>query len=119
MSQFIGGFWAKNIIAALKGLQLWRFIHPNGHRELFCGLSRADDGCVAGAPTQVACQSRIEIGLTGRMCCRHGCHKARGAKPTLRPVVGYHGLLHRVQRAVGSGQPLHRAHGAALQLGQK
>gem|GEM_PF-6166855 len=53
------------------------------------------------------------------MCCGHGCHKSRGAKATLRPVVRDHGLLHRMQRAVRSGQPLHRAHAAALQLGQK
>ena len=53
------------------------------------------------------------------MCRGHGGHKTGCAKSTLRAVVGDHGLLHRVQRAVWSGQPLDRAHGAALQLRQK
>ena len=105
-----GYFWAKNGCIGF---------HPIRHRGGFCGLCRADDRRIACAAAQIARQHIIMIRRTVQMPHRHADHKARSAKPALRPVMFHHCRLHRVQRAIRCADPFNSAHRAAHQLWQE
>ncbi len=71
------------------------------------GLLRGlNNGLVAGAAAQVAADGVGNLAAAGRGGCRvrqmrQAHDKTRGTKATLRAVAIDHGLLHRVQRAIG------------------
>ena len=101
--------------------------HHGGVDGAFIGLSpcitvgrlahRGDDVDVAGAAAQVAFQRMRDLRVAGlRVLGQQAAgahHHARRAEPALQAVAGDEGLLHRVQRATGRGQPLHRGDAAA------
>ena len=76
------------------------------------GEDRLDDVVIARAAAQVAFEADPDL-LLGRVRVlveqadrRH--HHARGAVAALQAVVLHEGLLHRMQRAVGVGEPFDR-----------
>ena len=82
-------------------------------------LGRADDGGVACAAAQVSSKSRVMIGVFIQMCSGHAHHETGRAKATLAAVLFYHGLLHRVQRAIGCGKTFDGCDVFALKLWQE
>ena len=87
-------------------------------------LGGLQDGPVAGAAAQVArhrllgpqppdaSRRRGGAGLVVQREQRH--HETGSAEAALRAVALEHGLLRRVQCAIGAGQVLYREHGAAV-----
>ena len=59
------------------------------------------------------------VGAALRMAHGHRHDEARRAKAALAAVVPDHFGLHRVQGAIGAGNTFNRAHGLAVDLGQK
>ena len=83
-------------------------------------LNRFDNVLVTGATAQIAFELLANFSFAGMgvaLAQIDGAHDhARGAKAALQAVMIAEGLLHGMQRAVGSGQPLDGGDRLALGL---
>jgi hypothetical protein len=112
-----GGFGDRRIVARDLGQ---RVVQPAGHRRLCRGLSRTQDRRVAGAAAQVAGKLRLSWPVSPLRCAVAMADDEAGrAEAALRPVMLDHGLLHRVQLAIGTGEAFDRAQRAAVELRQE
>jgi hypothetical protein len=59
------------------------------------------------------------VGFAVEVIDRHRDDEARRAEAALAAVMVDHRALHRMQRAIGAGQPLDGAHGLAVKLRQE
>ena len=94
--------------------------------SLHCGsalLNGAHDVVISGATAEVAFDVFPDLLLRGIWVLAaqiNGIHHhARCAKPALKPMTLFEGLLHGMEAAIGGGKPFDGGDGFALRLGQQ
>ena len=110
---------AAQVVLRLRLGQLGRGGQRSGHRRPGGRLGGAHDGRVAGAAAEVAGQDGVVIGIARHMRGGQRHHDPGRAAAALRAVVIHHRPLHRVQGAIGGGQPLDGGHRAPVHLRQE
>src|SRR5215475_566703 len=91
--------------------------------EPFGFIDSIDNVGVGRAAAQISAHEFADLGVVARVPLANAADRrhdlSRRAVTTLKGIVVDEGLLHRMQRAVGSGEPLYRGDAAALCRGRK